>query len=90
MRIYPGTRFIIYLLVRHFHIFENARSALVRAHAIERMARIAIAITIGSAMTTAMMAVILARIRASTTVFIHQLIQQEMLGMVHTKSQKLR
>jgi hypothetical protein len=41
-------------------------------------------------MTTAMMAVILARIRASTTVFIHQLIQQEMLGMVHTKSQKLR
>ena len=64
--------------MRHLHIFENARPALVRAHAIERTARIAIAVSIaigigiGSAMTT--MAMILARIRASATVFIHQLI----------------
>jgi hypothetical protein len=77
------------LFLRHFHIFENARSALVRAHAIERAARIAIpiGIGIGSTMTTAvMMAMTLARIRASTTVFIHQLIQEEMFGMVYANS----
>lgn len=68
--------------MRHFDIFENARSALIRAHAIERGApiAIAIAIAIGGAMTT--MAVILTRLRGKRSVFVHQLIQGRSVRMV--------
>lgn len=64
--------------MRHFDIFEKARSALIRAHAIERGAPIAIAI--GGAMTT--MAVILTRLRGKRSVFVHQLIQGWSVRMV--------
>lgn len=66
--------------MRHLDIFENARSALIRAHAIERGAPIAIAIVIGGAMTT--MAVILTRLRGKRSVFVHQLIQGWSIRMV--------
>ncbi len=73
--------FASYLLMRHLNIFKDARPALIRAHSIESSATVAIGIGIGRAM--AAMAMILARLRAQRSVFIHQFVQGKLFRMIH-------
>lgn len=77
--------FASYLLMRHLNIFKDARPALIRAHSIESSATVAIGIGIGIGIgrTMAAMAMILARLRAKRSVFIHQFVQGKLFRMIH-------